>query len=254
MPSLREVQRAFVADVFTGQSHSLGRDIVAQTFPGERLLQIYRNNMYLSLTEVMRAVFPVISRLVGEGFFRYLSHEFVNHFPSRSGNIQHFGSHLPAFLETFEPAAELPYLPDVGRLEWAWHEVYNAAEHAPFSPHRLARIPPNRFGELRFALHPASRMLESDFPILRIWEVNQEHWQGERSVDLSEGGDRLVLVRDQLDVSILRLEPGPFQLVRALAGGATLEAAVTEIADPGFDLQRWLQHFVQHGIVVDVQL
>ena len=42
--------------------------------------------------------------------------------------IIHYGESFPDFIEAFEPARELAYLPDVARLESAWVESYHAAE------------------------------------------------------------------------------------------------------------------------------
>jgi uncharacterized membrane protein YphA (DoxX/SURF4 family) len=90
-----------------------------------------------------------------------------------AGDLHKFGGSFATFLETFEPAAGLSYLPDMVRLEWAYHEVFHATRHAPLDPLALATAPFERQGELRFRLHPAARLVESPFPILRIWQVSQ---------------------------------------------------------------------------------
>ena len=56
----------------------------------------------------------------------------------------------------------------------------------------LAQVPAEQQGELHFQLHPAARLLESVFPILRIWQVNQDDYAGDPSVDLTAGGLKLL--------------------------------------------------------------
>ena len=69
----------------------------------------------------------MVEKLVGEGFFRYAASQFIRQYPSKSGDLNEFGYEFPEFLETFEPAAKLNYLPDVARLELAYHEAYYAS-------------------------------------------------------------------------------------------------------------------------------
>ena len=94
-------------------------------------IQIYRNNYQTSLRGALKAVYPVVARLVGEGFFAWLGYEFLTRCPSRSGNLHEFGAELADFIESFEAAKPHPFLPDVARLEWAWHEAFHEQEHPP---------------------------------------------------------------------------------------------------------------------------
>ena len=93
MPSLREVQQAFDADLRSGNARALGTDIVAGNFTGERLLQVYRNNTYQSLTDALKCSYPVVARLVGDGFFGFMAHEFIDRHPSRQGNLNRYTAH-----------------------------------------------------------------------------------------------------------------------------------------------------------------
>ena len=254
MPSLREIQRSIAADLRSGAAEALGRDVVAGTFPGERLLQVYRNNIYLSFTDALACSYPVVARLVGDGFFAYLAHEFINRHPSTEGSLQRFGSELPEFMASFEPARTLPDLPDVARLEWAWDEVFHGPDHPPFSPHSLAGVPSERFGELRFSLHPAVRLMESEYPIASIWEVNQEGWDGDQAVNLRGGGEHVLLARHGIEVTVHRLDPGPYRLLQGLATGLTLERALADTHDEHLDLNVWLQRWVASDVIVKATL
>ena len=92
--------------------------------PRQRL-DIYRHNLFDSLSAALAAVYPTVAQLVGEGFFRFAAHAYIAAHPSRSGNLHDFGAQLPEFLAQFEPARGLPYLPDSARLDWAWHQVFH---------------------------------------------------------------------------------------------------------------------------------
>src|SRR5512134_2655165 len=135
--------------------------------PGARLA-IYRNNVVHNYCEALRAVFPVVERLVGEEFFGHAARRYALACPSRSGDIQAFGESFPEFLAALPGAAGLPYLRDTARLEWLVHEAFHAAEHPGVDLELLAGVPAERYPELRFALHPSCRLLASPYPVHRI--------------------------------------------------------------------------------------
>src|SRR5512143_2794599 len=138
MARLRELQAEFARTVLDGARIEFDRYILASGLSGERRLQVYRNNVLLNLTEALKAVYPVTERLVGDGFFRYAAGRYIPQHPSTSGNLHDFGGYFPGFLATFEPAAELAYLPEVARLEWAYHGVFHAADPLPLDLGALA--------------------------------------------------------------------------------------------------------------------
>ena len=194
MPSLPELQRAF-ADGVLADDAAIVQHLRAGRFPAERHLQVYRNNVFESLTGAFKAVYPAVERLVGTGFFAYAVDGYIRRHPPASGNLHDFGEDFAGFLAGFEPARALAYLPDVARLEWAWHRAFHAADGGPLALAALAAVAPEHYGELRFRLHPSAQLLASDYPILRIWQVNQPDHAGDATVDLAEGGGRLLGVR-----------------------------------------------------------
>lgn len=226
--------------------------IAPGNFSGQRRLQIYRNNVFASLTEALRDVFPVVARLVGEGFFSYAAHEYIVLHPSRTGNLHDFGAFFSSFLQEFQPAQALPYLPDIATLEWAWHGVFHAADHPPLSLDDLAQVPPERYPALRFRMTPASRLVSSDYPILRIWQVNQEDFAGEQTVDLDSGGDKLLAVRPENQVVVLPLSDGEFELLNVLAGGDSLDRACEAAlaVEENLDIPSYLRAHVLSGALV----
>jgi hypothetical protein len=254
MPSLREMQQDFAASLVSGRGAQAAAHVVAGAFPAAQRLRIYRNNVLTSLTNALGDVYPVVARLVGEGFFRHAAHAYIGRHPSRSGNLHEFGAAFPEFLRGFAPARRLPYLGDVARLEWAWHESFHAPEHPPLDLARLAAVPDSEHENLRFTLHSAARLVASPYPMLRIWEVNQDGYAGESEVSLDAGGEQVLVARPELEVMVHRLAAGEFAFLRALSERQTLggaySAAVAVEAD--FDLARCLQRHIADATLVGV--
>lgn len=253
MNRLRDLQVAFAEAVLYREQTGIEERIAANGLAGARRLQIYRNNVFGSLTDALRDAYPVVHRLVGSDFFHFAAERYSGDYPSHSGNLHRFGEYFARFLESFPFAAELPYLPDVARLEWAYHRVF----HAPFSVSRLDLqalngLSPARWGEVKFTLHPARALLASKFPVLRIWEVNQDDFRGDDTVALDEGEARLLILRPALTVELYPLSVGEFALLEALSAERDIATAYEQAAarEPGFDLAACLNQHIAQGVLV----
>ncbi|HSD60308.1 MAG TPA: DNA-binding domain-containing protein [Burkholderiales bacterium] len=256
MASLRDIQSAFVQALFEGQEAWLARYILAGgVAPGARLA-VYRNNTLHNYHEALRAVYPVVERLVGEEFFGHAARRYAFAYPSRSGDIQNYGESFPEFLAALPGTAELPYLRDTARLEWLVHEAFHAAEHPPLNLEALAAVPAERYPDLRFAVHPSCRLLASPYPVHLIWAVNQPQHSGEESIDLGIGGVRLLMWRPRFQVEMLPLGVGEHALLAALAAGQTLGAACDAAlaAEDGFDIAAALRAHTADGVLVGFAL
>ncbi len=251
MLSLRELQRRFVAGVLH-EDERVTASIVADAFTGEERLRVYRNNAFESLTAALGDVYPVVQRLVGEGFFRFASHRFIRRHPSRSGNLHDFGRHFPAFLGSFPPAAGLAYLGDVARLEWARHRAFHAAGHPAFPLRLLADVPAAHQAGLRFILHSAAQLIASPFPVARLWELNSTSGLDDATVDLASGGEQLLVNRPELDVSIQRLSPGEYAFLQAIDARRCFREAcdAASAAEPRLDISACLHNHVLLNTIV----
>jgi hypothetical protein len=252
--TLRDIQLAFAAEVFGSTPTGLPTVIRANGVTGARRLQVYRNNVFISLMEALQAVYPVIHKLVGDGFFRQIARAYIRRYPSHSGNLHDFGHRFAQFLGTFPGVRSLHYLPDVARLEWAYHRVFHAADAVALAPARLAAIPAEQYATLVFHLHPAGHLLSSPYPILRIWQVNQDDYEGEERVDLNEGEVKLLVIRQGLDTKIQTLSHGQFMFLQAFKQGRPFaqacERALT--AEPQMNLPAYLQTLIINGTIVEV--
>jgi hypothetical protein len=239
MPSLAEIQGEFAAAVFGADLGDIRPWIRSNGMPPERRLALYRNNTLLGLAEALRDGFPVVHRLVGTEFFDVLARHFVAEHPPSSACLLDYGAEFPDGIAGFEPAASVPYLPDVARLEWAWHEAFHAADAPDFSVADLAAVPPERQAEVHWRLQPSVRLLASRWPVLRIFQANQPDYLGDPSIDLyRESGCRVLVLRDAAEVLLHPLSAGEFVCLEGLGKHGDLapafDAAIS--AEPELDL------------------
>jgi uncharacterized protein len=254
MPALRELQRALGAAIAdAGQTPA-----AAPLFRGapnaipERLA-VYRGNVFGNCLNALAAAYPIVCKIVGTEFFDATARAYVRAHPSASGDLNEYGAALAEFLVAFQHTRDLPYLPDVARMEWLAHRAYYAADSAPFDPARLAGLPSDRWAALRPVLAPACALLVSDWPLAHLWTVHQDGYAGELDVDLDAGPDRILVHRPRWKAEVRALAAGDYRFLAAAQAGATLgdalEAAVSD--DSGFDPAGVLARWLEAGVVVD---
>lgn len=185
-----------------------------------RRFAIHRNTVRVTLIEALAVAFPVVKTLVGEDFFVAAAATFITREPPRSAVLAHYGSGFADFLAGFPPAAALPYLADVARLERMLIEAYHAADAMPAGRADLAAVPPEMAAALVIGRHPATRWLRSLWPVVTLWRMNTGRlplapltaWNGE---------DALV-TRPVLDVELTLLPATGDALLARLEAPQTL--------------------------------
>lgn len=190
----------------------------------ERRFAVYRNNVVVGLVRALESRFPVVARLVGEEFFRAMAQVYVTQDPPRSPILFRYGSTFPDFVAGFAPAAEVPFLADVARLELARGRAYHAADVRPLPPEAFASLDADRLTVTGVRLHPSVEILTSPFPVVSIWRAHQE--ESEPRLTNFEGEAALIL-RPDLDVEVHLLPRGGYQFLSALHQGASFSRAAT---------------------------
>ena len=186
---------------------------------------VYRNNVAVGLIEALRAGFPVVDRLVGAEFFAAMARRHALQRLPASPVLLAYGGDFPAFVAAFEPAAALPYLADVARLEWLWLEAYHAAEAEPLALEDLRRVPVEQLPELRLSLHPSVRFAQFAHPALTIWRAHQQADEP-GPIELGTGIERVLLVRPQAEVQALAISASAFAFLEVVRDGGTIADAV----------------------------
>ncbi len=224
-------------------------------FKGERNrieagMAVYRNNVRASLSRALGERFPVIQKLVGEAFFKFLANEYFHAHPPSSPLIARYGDALPAFLESFAPARDHPYLADAARLEIAWLDAYHAAEAAPVAAAEIIAVADGAFEALRLSLHPSLRLVSSPFPIATIWRRNREDETDEK-ICLSEG-EHVLIARPRREVLVHSLAPGAYAAITVLRDGGAIAGALAAgvDADAGFSPQGFFEQLFRLEIII----
>lgn len=247
---LRELQADLREALLGDPAAAAGAVALEHGLGAEARLAIYRHHIFATLTDVLKATYPVVCRLVDERFFAYAADQYIRRRPPAGPCLFEYGEGLADFLATFAPCRGLTYLPDVARLEWAMNVAEHADDVVPLDDRALRSVVAADTPRVRFAFDPSLTLLQSSWPIDRIWRANQPE-AADSTVDLAAGGVRLEVRRAGDDVVFRSLEPAPWAFRSALAAGRALEtAAAAGLAlDPGFDLAGAFRTLLADGVL-----
>lgn len=151
-PDLLAMQAGFAAAIAT---------------PVEGPLAVYRNTVIRGAVEALRGNYPVVEQIVGEEMFQSVAVDFAEDCPPSSPVLAFYGKEFAEWLGRQRWIDDLPYLPDVARVERLRVESLFAADAEP-----IADLPSG--ASARVWLHPAARFAWLATPAMSIWLAHQQ--------------------------------------------------------------------------------
>lgn len=143
------------------------RFVAAIDAPAVGALAVYRNTVIHGAVEALRSNFPVVEQIVGEEMFEGVAVEFSAAQPPRSPILALYGEQFAEWMSQQAWIVDLPYLPDVARVERLHVECLMAAD-----ADALAEVPSD-LSQIRLSLHPATRFGWLQTPAMSIWLAHQ---------------------------------------------------------------------------------
>lgn len=243
--TLREFQDYFAHALLAADSGEHARfDLAAQ--PG---FAVYRNSVLKGCIDALQANYPSVHAIVGGEWFRAAAAIYVRDHPPRVPTLLEYGQDFDAFLSGFEPAATLPYLAQVAKLDRYWTEAHIAPDEAPLASGVLAGLHPEALARCRLHPHASARWAYfDDAPAATIWRCNREgDAQALTEIDWRDEG--LLLVRPHAAVEAVDLDAAGCAFMSACADGGTLaDAAARALAlDAQSDLSALLARLLGAG-------
>lgn len=245
---LNEFQDGFSAcllDNAQSADHGPAWVAVLQAQPG---FAVYRNTVLKACIDALQANYPTVCQLVGDDWFRAAAAIYARAHPPTDGRLMDYGTGFAPFLQAFEPAAELPYLPAVARLDRCWTECHLAADAPATGADWLAAQPPDTLATLCMQPHPAARWHWcAEHPAYALWSTQRDGMSPEGEMPWE--GDGGLLTRPQGAVVWCALPQAGAIFLNACARGACLEAAATEVLTnaPATDFAALLGQLLQAG-------
>ena len=216
---------------------------------------VYRNTVMKGCVDALEANFPAVARLVGEEWFRAAAAVYARAELPAEPSLLAYGGSFPAFLARFEPAAALPYLPEVARLDRLWTESHAAADGPVLDRSAFARLAPESLGEAVLEPHPAARWAWFDAtPAFTIWSRNRDEAAAEGEIDWR--GEGALLTRPVGAVRWLAVDAAACRFLDACALDAPLSLALESAleADANANLVRLVNALLDAGALARIRL
>jgi hypothetical protein len=209
---------------------------------------VYRNTVLAGCIDALQANYPAVARLVGDEWFRAAAAAYARDLLPAHPTLLDYGSTFADFLATFAPAAELPYLAHVARVDRRWSEAHGAADAPPLDAAAPARLAAGDMARWRLTPHPAARWLwREQIPLHSIWRRSRAG--DDYLSDIDWRGEGVLLTRPELEVLDRPLSRGGAAFLDACARGECIDDAVRAAfeADEGADLAELIRQLLLAG-------
>jgi hypothetical protein len=156
--------------------------------PARGAMAVYRNTVIHGAVEALRANYPVVAQIVGEEMFEHVAVDFVSTCPPLTPVLALFGAEFADWLMRQGWIHDLPYLPDVARIDRLHLKCLFAPDEDSLSKEQIKRHSEASFATLR--LHPAAQFAWLPTPAMSIWLAHQRpiageivpEWKGEGAI------------------------------------------------------------------------
>jgi len=184
---------------------------------------VYVHGYVARISDALAVELPAVRRILGDAAFASLAARYVVACPPGSYDLAHAGQRLSYFLESDPLTVDLPFLPDLARLERCIAAAFVAKDGAPLTWSVLQAMTPESVADLRLKLVPGTALVSSRFPLHLLWRARDAS-DDEVSIELAVAGETGVVVYRHGEV--VRCEPldadDAIVLSVALRGEATL--------------------------------
>ena len=217
-----------------------------------RQIDIYRSNVQSALASTLKQIYPVCLRILGEHYFSQISQAFIHKHPSDSANLNHYGQDFPDFLRTLlvqrSELSGLPYLADLAQLEQFHHDIYFVKNDTAFDFEQLATLSEHDYQKLCFKLSATLRLMNTRFPILSIWQINQKVTVPDEVFELPKPVENLAIVRPHLQVEIEVITTDLYHFLMVLEKGIIFTELISQFETvANFDVDDQLTELIAKG-------
>lgn len=210
---------------------------------------VYRNTVLKGCIDALQANYPSVARLVGGEWFRAAAAIYARTNLPDHPTLLDYGESFAGFLASFAPAAELPYLADVARLDRYWTEAHVARDEAPVAAAAIARMTPAALADVVLQPHASARWAWFDAqPVATIWRRNRYPGSGGDG-EIAWRGEGVLVVRPVSTVEHLELDAAACAFLDSCAAGDTLAdaAAAALAAGADTDLSQLIARLLEAG-------
>lgn len=226
----------------------------------EKGLAIYRRNLQANAVRALQISYPTVLKLIGEDLFAYAVEQLLKTDPPNSGDWGLWGGSFPELLESLISLNEFPYVIDIARLDFLMH-IQGREKDTVIDMASMTLLAEYDLDQLRLVLNPAIRILESDYPIIEIYNVNHQSEYGEDFLNkakknlASNIGESCLIYRPQFKPLIRALDSAELNWLRLIQQGKSIGQTLDELfmQNQEFSFENWLPLAVQQNLIFSLK-
>src|SRR3989338_1263453 len=232
MTKLSALQNKFIDGVYDGSKLDVLKSIKDGKAPKEELFDIYRNNLYATLTDSLRITYPKIYQFTGEKKFKNLCKEFIKQNRSYSGNLDDYGVNFADFFAEKKDK----FLQEIAGFEWLQHKSYLAQDVQLINIEALQNLSAEKLFDVKFKLHPSCFLIDSGYNLLS--KKKQSKPQKKQNY--------FVIYRHDIEVKAERISKGEFNFLSGVKENLSLYQIYEKYK---INIQTCLQKYLANSVL-----
>jgi hypothetical protein len=253
MTKIAILQENFKKHLYQKSQEEILQELPYESAEALARLNIYRRNVFGNFNSVLQSIYEVVAKVLGEKYFAQICKIYLEKNFSKSGNLDDFGLNFPKFLQENLSLHKLTYLPDLARLDLAFHQAHFAKISEIFPLQKFQKLSEENYFNLQFKLHPSIQILKSNYAIFSIWKNANENLQKKVKAERPE----FVMVERVFEiVNIYKISELEFLFLQNISKNCLFETyqKIVKITGEEFDIGALLNKFVGNGVIVNFKL
>ncbi|WP_308514374.1 DNA-binding domain-containing protein [Sphingomonas flavescens] len=193
--------------------------------PATGPMAVYRNTVLQGAVEALRANFPIVAQILGDEMFEAAAVDHASECPPRQPVLALYGARFAEWLQHQPWIDDVPYVPDVARVERLYVESLMAADAQAVTASELGDDP----SDLRLALHPALSFAWLSTPAMTIWLAHQGTVPSELAPEWKHEGALFARPRHEI-MHTPRMSRSAHRLLSGIRLGETVGQAIAAAA------------------------
>lgn len=251
MLGLADAQAAMRTAIIDGSAAGILPRLIGGRDPRYRL-SIHQRHYGASIADLLRRRFPTLEWLVGAPFLAQAANDFARWSPPSRPVLGEYGVDFPNFLAGLPSVEAMPWLVDLGALEWRLAEVAAQIELPALGLDAFAAFSENSLDEIGLRLQPGASYFNSAWPVDDLVRYCLDGNAPER-LEFSMTPIWLELCGARGSFSIRRLDRGVHGFRLAIASGMSLAAAIERTASAGIDPGAAFAGLFADGLVTRIE-
>lgn len=222
-----------------------------------RGLAIYQRNLKASAISALKITFPTVLKLIGDEVFSYAVEQLIKQSPPSEGDWGIWGRNFSNVLKQLTALQAFPYVADIATLDFSLHRI-GREKDIELDMDSISLLASTGLDELRVVLSPTITLLDSEFPIVDIYNANHsslnqsEHHLKDAQQKLAMGLGQVALIyRPQFKPLVRAIEPEEHNWLLLIQKNFSIGKALDALKyrKKEFSLEAWLPLAIKQNLI-----